>query len=213
MFENIKGFNESAYQGEQKPVTEVTFFDCQDFAKKLNRLCKLSGRNKFYIPSEAEWEYACRAGTQTVYNYGDEADFSKMNVSEVYLDYSKNFFSWHDRTGKKPDQPPKNVGSYPPNNWGIYDMHGNVAEFCNTIETYYPRTNETDPPHSFFEINAPFLYKILYYCIPKDMIVRGGSWVRQDIDSTSSFRDPINELCRPSDVGFRIVIDTRIYDL
>ena len=144
-----------------------------------------------------------------------------MNVSEFFVDYNKDLSNRYDQTGIKEDQPPKNVGSYPPNNWGIYDMHGNVAEFCNTRATYYPRTDETDPTGSLFETKniflAPFdifLSSLIYIIsLPSDIVVRGGAWRSEDIFSTSSFRDPINELCRPSDVGFRIVIDTRIYDL
>ena len=196
MFENIMGGNNSRFQGSLLPVESVNFHDCHKFAEELNRFCKLSGKNKFYLPSEEEWEYACRAGSQTVYNYGDEVDHSKMN---------------------SPGYTTQEVGSYPPNNWGIYDMHGNVAEYCNEIKVDYPDKEEIDPPHSFWEairghgLTAYLVLSMAYFLPPLNQIItRGGSW--NNANATSGDRGSIIELSSADDVGFRIVIDSRKYD-
>ena len=102
----IMGSNPSTKtKGEKFPVTDVSWNDCQEFIKKLN--AKTS--DGYRLPTEAEWEYACRAGTTTAYSYGDSITKTDANYDVPST---------------------KSVGSYQPNTFGLYDMHGNVWEWC-----------------------------------------------------------------------------------
>jgi formylglycine-generating enzyme required for sulfatase activity len=107
----IMGDNPSWFTGDDNlPVEQVSWDDVHDFIRKLN---EKEGTDKYRLPSEAEWEYACRAGTTTRYSFGD--DESKLGDYAWYGDY----------TGGKTHP----VGQKKPNLWGLYDMHGNVWEW------------------------------------------------------------------------------------
>jgi len=116
----IMGVNPSREKGRMFPVTDVSWNDCQDFIKKLN--AKTNGG--YRLPTESEWEYACRAGSTTAYSFGDKITPKDAN----YYD---------SKIGK-----PVAVGSYKPNAFGLYDMHGNVWEWCedNRFAKYGPAT-------------------------------------------------------------------------
>ena len=117
----VMGNNPSAKtKGAKLPVTNVSWNDCQDYIKKLN--AKTNGG--YRLPTEAEWEYACRAGTKTAYAFGDS--ITKSDVS----------------FGKDSTMV---VGSYKTNFFGLYDMHGNVLEFCQDWFELYPVGSEIDP--------------------------------------------------------------------
>ena len=99
--------NISSFKGDKKPVDSATWDMAMEFCKRLS---KLTGKN-YRLPSEAEWEYACRAGTTTKYHFGDNPNPSLAN-------YGQNLGGT------------SSVGSFPPNSFGLYDMHGNVWEWC-----------------------------------------------------------------------------------
>jgi formylglycine-generating enzyme required for sulfatase activity len=103
------GSNPSSTKGPKLPVTNVSWEDCQEFVKKLNA----STKGGYRLPTEAEWEYACRAGTTTEYSFGDEITPKDANYDDSNFDK------------------PVIVGSYRPNAFGLYDMHVNVWEWCN----------------------------------------------------------------------------------
>ena len=107
----IMGENPSENKGRKLPVTDVSWEDCQEFITKLNT--KTSGG--FRLPTEAEWEYACRAGTTTAYSFGDEITPKDANYR-------------HEKICK-----PVEIGSYQPNAFGLYDMHGNVWECMGVV--------------------------------------------------------------------------------
>ena len=128
MWESVMGNNPSFFKGDKLPVEQVSWNDCQEFIAKLN--AHLAGTPvapagfRFSLPTEAQWEYACRAGTTTAYHFGDTLTQQQANFN-----------------GNKT----KDVGSYPANAWGLYDMHGNVSEWCADWYGYYPRGAVTDP--------------------------------------------------------------------
>jgi len=118
-------------KGDKLPVVYVPWKDSQEYIKKLND--HLAGTPvapagfKFSLPTEAQWEYACRAGTTTAYHFGNTLNKDQANVCESGL--------YH----------PIKVGSYPANAWGLHDMHGNVKEWCLDDYAEYPRGAVTDP--------------------------------------------------------------------
>jgi len=116
----IMGKNPSREKGQKLPITNVSWEDCQEFIKKLN--AKTNGG--YRLPTEAEWEYACRAGTTTAYSCGDNLKKSDANIDGDSI---------------------KAVGSYRPNAFGLYDMHGNVFEWCNDCYANYPAGAVIDP--------------------------------------------------------------------
>ena len=115
--------NRSDEEGAKLPVTNVSWEDCQEFIKKLNE--KMDGG--YRLPTEAEWEYACRAGTTTAYSFGDEISPQDANYKDANISTTVT------------------VGSYKPNAFGLYDMHGNVREWCGDWFGDYPVGEVTDP--------------------------------------------------------------------
>lgn len=123
-WEVVMGNNPSSKtKGAKLPVTDVSWNDCQEFIKKLN--AKTDGG--YRLPSEAEWEYACRAGTTTAYSFGNSQTKDAANYGNV------------------PKASLKTVGSYESNAFGLYDMHGNVQEWCEDWKEDYPAGAVTDP--------------------------------------------------------------------
>ena len=122
-YEAVMGENPSTTKGAKLPVTDVSWEDCQRFIKKLNENTK----GVFRLPTDAEWEYACRAGTTTAYSFGDSLTKSGANY------------------GDGPSGNTKAVGSYKPNAFGLYDMHGNVFEWCEDRWGEYSADAVTDP--------------------------------------------------------------------
>ena len=164
----IMGVNPSKEKGRMFPVTGVSWNDCQDFIKKLN--AKTNGG--YRLPTEAEWEYACRAGTTTAYSFGD-------NITAKDANYN---------IGVKIVKPVA-VGGYKPNAFGLYDMHGNVWEWCEDWYAAYPKESVIDP-------NGP--------AAGKRRVLRGGSFFSDASDVRSSARF-YNELTsRDGSFGLRL---------
>ena len=191
----VMGYNDSYFRDDNQPVERVTWYDAIEFCNKLseaeglqtvyliNNRVPASGypitdatvtpnwkRNGYRLPTEAQWEYACRAGTTTAYNTG--AVISGAT-------------GWYDANSGSKTHP---VGQKPANKWGLYDMHGNVFEWCWDWYAVYPGGTQTDPegPGS-----------------GADRVVRGGSWNYYGRSARSAYRaydNPDNRY-----FGFRLV--------
>jgi formylglycine-generating enzyme required for sulfatase activity len=146
-YEAVMGASPSHFKGATNPVEMVYWNDAAEFCKKLSG----KTRQTFRLPTEAEWEYACRAGTQTAFSFGDDPS--------VLGDHA-----WGGRNSAKTTHP---VGQKKPNAWGLYDMHGNIWEWCADWHGDYPKDPVTDPSGP-----ATGRYRVL----------RGGSWSYVDAD-------------------------------
>jgi formylglycine-generating enzyme required for sulfatase activity len=127
----VMGGNSGNFKGPRNPVEQVSWHDCQQFLEKLN--AKLGTQDgKFALPSEAQWEYACRAGSTTRYCFGED-------------DARLGEYAWYAASTGGATHP---VGEKRPNAWGLYDMHGNVCEWCQDWfgEDYYAKSPPHDPP-------------------------------------------------------------------
>lgn len=158
------------------PVEYVSWDDTQQFISKLNE----RGIGKFRLPTEAEWEYACRAGTTTAYHWGEE--MAKNGESE---------YSWANSRSHARTNP---VGTKLPNPWGLYDMTGNVWEWCQDWYAPYAPHAQTDP-------KGPEAGKL--------KVFRGGSWYdfREAHRSANRHKHAPNE--RYTAIGFRLVWEER----
>jgi formylglycine-generating enzyme required for sulfatase activity len=158
---------------EQLPIEKVTYQDCVDFLKKL---CALEGvpEETYTLPTEAQWEYACRAGTSSPYYFGD-----KLAATQAVF-------------GKKSGEGSRvPVCTFPPNAFGLYETHGNVAEWCKDWwEQAYQRVPQTDPTGA-----QPGEFKI----------VRGGAWDKAVTVCRSAERGNLPPSYAWETVGFRIV--------
>jgi formylglycine-generating enzyme required for sulfatase activity len=180
-WKRVTGSNPSNFEssGNAAPVERVTWRDCQDF---LDKLCDLEGvpRGTYRLLTEAEWEYACRAGTRTAFCYGNNLDSRQANFNGNFP-YGEASKGVHRKKTVK-------VGSFAPNAFGLYDMHGNVREWCNDwFENY--RGSETDP------IGASK---------GSEKIIRGGSWDDEACSCRSAARGKGNILQRSFNCGLRI---------
>jgi sulfatase modifying factor 1 len=166
------------------PVVEVSWHDCMDFIKKLNALSAWSYR----LPTEAEWEYACRAGSTTAYSWGNAIDCGKAMYannslkSDECLDYIKSKGMFIDR--------PAPVKSYHSNTWGLYDMHGNVWEWCHDWYGDYTMQSKIDP-------RGPDSGTM--------KVRRGGSWFKYGYSCRSGNRNSGHPSSRLKTTGFRLV--------
>lgn len=117
----VQGHVRSEMKGAGNPVGTVSWNDCQEFLRKLN--ARVSGGG-FRLPTEAEWEYACRAGTRTRFSFGDDPAYESLSQ-----------YAWYDKNSGSRPHP---VGGRKPNPWGLYDMHGNVWEWSSSVHKPYP---------------------------------------------------------------------------
>jgi formylglycine-generating enzyme required for sulfatase activity len=130
----VMGNNPSNFKGEKNlPVDSVSWEDCQEFIKKLRK----RDQKPYRLPTEAEWEYACRAGTTTPFSFGETISTDQANYNGRYI-YG---------TGKEGvfRQKTTPVGIFPANAWGLCDMHGNVWEWCQDWFGPYPEKDINDP--------------------------------------------------------------------
>jgi formylglycine-generating enzyme required for sulfatase activity len=177
------------FRGDLRPVVNVSWFDAQAFCQ---RLALRTGKN-YALPSETQWEYACRAGTTTPFHYG-------ATISTELANYNGDVYG----NGEKGDnrQQTTDVASFPANSWGLHDMHGNVWEWC--ADYWHDNYEEApDDGHAWGGGEAEQI-------INKDRVnrnmrlLRGGSWVSNPRNCRSAFRDLNYPDYRFNYFGFRV---------
>ena len=195
------------------PVVRISWDQAQTFCRWLSQKTGLS----FQLPTEAQWEYACRAGTRTALNYGDrDADFSRhantadasLRVAPVATGGVDSNINLHKGNGifesaifgsvvpcdaRFDDRHivTAHVGSFQPNAWGLYDMHGNVYEWTRSSYRPYPY----NPQDGRNQVDTP-----------SEKTVRGGSWCDRPTRCRSAFRLSYPHWQRVFNVGFRVVV-------
>ena len=215
-YEAVMGSNPSSFTGNNLPVEYVSWYDALVFCNKLSMMEGLtpaysidgktdpaewgavptgsnaiwdavtivSGSTGYRLPTEAQWEYACRANTTTAFNWGTNTiDSSKANYNASNVD--ANNLTAGTYLGKTSE-----VGSYAPNAWGLYDMHGNVFEWCWDWYGSYSSGAQTDPTGAVSSGSR---------------VLRGGSWNYFGRYARSARRDYDVPDRRRNDFGFRLV--------
>ncbi len=184
----VTGENPSGFPGDlNRPVESVSFFAASNYCAQLTLQDQSAGRippgTHYRLPTEAEWECAARAGTSTRFYYGDDPGLSSLS------NYA--WFGAHDGATTHP------VGQKQPNGWGLYDMEGNVWEWCQDWYGNYPGGSVTDPSGP---ASSPVGWKV----------IRGGAWEASELDCRSASRNIEGASPFISDfvIGFRVVLVT-----
>ena len=173
----VMGSNLSNFKGDDLPVEQVSWNDCQEFCKKCVQL-----GFPVQLPTEAQWEYACRAGSTTAYFWGNALNGDKANCDGRYPCGTTTEGKYLGKTTP--------VGSYQSNAWGLYDMHGNVYEWCQDWYGDYPSGSVTDPAGP-----SSGSYRV----------IRGGGWLYYARRCRSADRCGNVPADRISSLGFRVV--------
>jgi len=183
----------SPYAGDDLPVSGVTWQEAVDFCRKLSERPEERSAGRVYrLPTEAEWEFACRAGTSTPFSFGETIDSDQANYDADFI-YG---------TGKKglTRQRPCPCGSLPANAWGLREMHGNAWEWCSDFysrDTYSARVDSANQVQ--VDPTGP----------PGGMayVVRGGAWSSNPAEIRSASRTNYGPTYRQVLVGLRLCMD------
>jgi formylglycine-generating enzyme required for sulfatase activity len=174
-YERVMGTNPSDFNGAKNPVEQVSWEDAVEFCRKLSALPEEKAAGHVYrLPTDAEWEYACRAGTTTEYCFGDDEN-------------QLGDYAWYDENSGDRTHP---VGQKKPNAWGLYDMHGNVWEWCQDWYADLPAGAVTDP-------TGP--------STGSDRVSRGGCWIYGSDNCRSANRIRNSPGRRSGILGFRVL--------
>lgn len=187
-YEHIMGTNPSRFIHPAHPVERVSWYDANEFCQRLARQCGLPVR----LPTEVEWEYACRAGSRTAFHFGNDPRLllrhgNSGDLSNTIDDLPSRatFNDGYPRTAP--------VGAFLGNAWHLYDMHGNVWEWTASVYQLDPLAPAPDPAQ-----------------VPPDFLrytARGGSWWDTFTSLRSAHRNPLPPYTRTSTLGFRIALD------
>jgi formylglycine-generating enzyme required for sulfatase activity len=195
-FEGARGGSPTRWD---RPVEQVSWYDAVEFCARLS---KLTGK-EYRLPSEAEWEYACRAGTTTPFHFGETitGELANYNAGYTYADEPKGEY----RGQTTP------VGQFPPNAFGLYDMHGNVWEWC--LDPWH-ENYQGEPPRDgsvWDEDNNDNRYQSLLISTKElltdrpNRVLRGGSWFDGPDFCRSAFRNRLDRRDDDCYDGFRVV--------
>ncbi len=178
LWEAVTGGNPSEFKGDERPVERVSWEDAQKFMAQLNEEIPAL---ELDLPTEAQWEYACRAGTSTPFFFGDNITTDQVNYdgNHPYADGEKGKF--REKT--------VDVKALPCNDWGLYQMHGNVDEWCRDWYADYPSGSVVDPvgPSE-----------------GRGRVCRGGSWFSFGRYCRSAYRLRYGPVLRHFTLGFRL---------
>jgi formylglycine-generating enzyme required for sulfatase activity len=203
-WQQIMRNNPSYFKDAENPVEQVSWDDAVEFCRRLSDLPAEAVAGRVYqLPTEAQWEYACRAGTTTAYSFGDDATAlgeyawfannsgdrlidPRNNAEQDSLSYGERLIANHSRT--------RAVGQKKPNAWGLHDMHGNVWEWCQDWDGDYPSGSVTDP-------DGP--------ASGTKRILRGSCWANDGVKCWSAHRnkyEPSNNVGGNDNLGFRVAV-------
>jgi formylglycine-generating enzyme required for sulfatase activity len=171
-WQQVMGSNPSDFKGDDLPVEHVTWYEAEEFCRRLSQ----KEQKQYRLPTEAEWEYACRAGTKTAYYTGQD---------KAALDSA----GWYRGNSRNQSHP---VGLKKSNPWGLYDMHGNVSEWC-----------AERPDADTFKSNSAQLDREE----KKLRDLRGGSWGLGGSDCRSASRHRNAAFFRFFDLGLRVMCE------
>ena len=213
----VRGGGRNASGDGSHPVVNVSWRDAAEFCTHLYAMVFEA---KVRLPTEAEWEYACRAGTASPYNFGDSISADLANFDASYECFGAIAGERRGRTLA--------VGQFAPNAWGLYDMHGNVWEWCadGYDSSYYarspgadpqgPAVDTTDPPPEtalgkvwrMFSVESSAREAQAVENVRRSKrVLRGGSWSSIGIHCRSAYRHRRDLDAIADDVGFRIVVE------
>jgi formylglycine-generating enzyme required for sulfatase activity len=197
-YQEVMGTNPSNFKGPNLPVERVSWFDAVEYCNKRSQkeglmpaytISGTGGRvtwnrntNGYRLPTEAEWEYACRAGTTGLFSTGNNITTDQSNYDGNYP--YNNSAKGESRRRTTP------VGNFAPNPWGLYDMHGNVYEWCWDWYGDYPHVLQTDPAGA---------------ASGSRRVQRGGSWGIDASYARSVYRGIYYPSRRYGSIGFRLV--------
>lgn len=184
MWESVTGNSPSQFKGNKLPVETLSWEDCQRYIEKLNALGVAPKGYQFSLPTESQWEYACRAGTATPFHFGSILNGDKANCNGEDFPFGTSTKGTYLKKAV-------NVGSYPANAWGLYDMHGNVWEWCSDWHEDYPNGSITDPAGA---TSGTF------------RVCRGGSWDDDPRHCRSAGRGYAPPSAQSNNLGLRLAL-------
>jgi sulfatase modifying factor 1 len=179
LWQAVMDNNPSDFKGDELPVEQVSYKDCQIFIKKASAL--LDGRLFLNLPTEAQWEYACRAGTTPAFSFGN-------SLSPDQANYDGNYPYPKDGKGEYRETTVE-VTAFKPNSWGLFNMHGNVWEWCNDFYRNYSINEATNP---------------IGPAGGNTSVLRGGGWSNDGRFLRSAYRLLIHPASRRRFLGFRL---------
>ena len=181
-YEAVMGKNPSKFRGDRYPVENVSWYDAAEFCRKLS---EKEGKT-YHLPTEAQWEYACRAGTTTPFSFGNTINTDQVNYHGKYVYGKGKPGRFRGRTVA--------ADAMPPNQWGLIGMHGNVQEWCADWydQDYYEKSPSVDPP-------GPASGRL--------RVLRGGNYVSYPVYCRSAHRFSGSPGHKFMTIGFRVVLE------
>lgn len=188
-YEAVMPQNPSYFRGRDAPVDSVTYSEALQFCRQLTALAQgqnlLTAGYRFCLPSEAQWEYACRTGDEAPFHYGDTLDAHRANF-DGYRSYRAEKSPYRQRTCP--------VGTFAPNAWGLFDMHGNIREWC--LDGYGP----------YRVASGAAVCDPRGDCARYGMVHRGGGWGSCGSQCRSAARGWHSPEIRSYYQGFRVAL-------
>ncbi|MDB5341396.1 MAG: Gluconolaconase [Planctomycetaceae bacterium] len=191
LYEAVMGINPSKWKGPRNSVEMMTFAQAQEFCQKTTGLLReaklIAADEEIRLPTEAEWEYCCRAGTTTAYSFGDEATKADDKDPKASI---LNDYGWHTGNAAGNDPP---VGALKPNPWGLYDMHGYLSEFV--ADSWHDDYTKAPADGSAWTSEDPATAHVL----------RSGSWKDKHPNLRSAARRQLAAKDVGDEIGLRCV--------